>query len=62
VTGRKDAYDYLGASIEQFPSGEEMTGLINANGFTSAAALPLTGGIATIYVAQAAARSAGELP
>ena len=56
VTGKKNAYDYLGASIEQFPSGEAMTRLINANGFRSAAALPLTGGIATIYVAQAAPR------
>ena len=54
VTGRKDAYDYLGASIEQFPSGEQMIGLLVANGFRSATALPLTGGIATIYTAQVA--------
>ena len=54
VTGRKDAYDYLGASIEQFPSGEQMSRLLEANGFRSATALPLTGGIATIYTAQAA--------
>lgn len=51
VTGQKDAYDYLGASIEKFPSGAEMTRLINANGFRAATATPLTGGIATIYTA-----------
>ena len=52
VTGRKDAYDYLGGSIEQFPSGEQMVALIEANGFRSAEALPLTGGIVTIYTAE----------
>jgi demethylmenaquinone methyltransferase/2-methoxy-6-polyprenyl-1,4-benzoquinol methylase len=51
ITGRKDAYDYLAASIEKFPRGDAMTQLINGNGFTSAVALPLTGGIATIYTA-----------
>lgn len=51
VTGKKDAYDYLGASIENFPSGAAMTGLIENNGFQAAQAFPLTGGIATIYSA-----------
>jgi demethylmenaquinone methyltransferase / 2-methoxy-6-polyprenyl-1,4-benzoquinol methylase len=51
VTGQKAAYDYLGGSIEKFPSGGEMLRLIEANGFTTAAAEPLTGGIATIYTA-----------
>jgi demethylmenaquinone methyltransferase/2-methoxy-6-polyprenyl-1,4-benzoquinol methylase len=52
VTGQKAAYDYLGGSIEKFPSGEEMMRLIEGNGFTAASAQPLTGGIATIYTAQ----------
>ena len=52
VTGQKAAYDYLGGSIEKFPSGTSMLELIEANGFTNAAAEPLTGGIATIYTAQ----------
>ncbi len=52
VTGKKDAYDYLGASIEKFPTGAAMTALIEANGFQAARAIPLTGGIATIYCAQ----------
>jgi demethylmenaquinone methyltransferase/2-methoxy-6-polyprenyl-1,4-benzoquinol methylase len=52
VTGQKAAYDYLGGSIEKFPSGSAMLGMIERNGFSNAAAEPLTGGIATIYSAQ----------
>ena len=51
VTGQKEAYDYLGGSIEKFPSGGAMVELIERNGFTNAALEPLTGGIATIYTA-----------
>ncbi|HSV62480.1 MAG TPA: ubiquinone/menaquinone biosynthesis methyltransferase, partial [Chthoniobacterales bacterium] len=47
VTGQKSAYDYLGGSIEKFPSGPAMLELIERNGFTNASAEPLTGGIAT---------------
>lgn len=52
VTGEKSAYDYLGGSIEKFPSGAAMLELIERNGFTMATAEPLTGGIATIYTGQ----------
>jgi demethylmenaquinone methyltransferase/2-methoxy-6-polyprenyl-1,4-benzoquinol methylase len=52
VTGQRDAYDYLGGSIEKFPSGGEMAELIEKSGFTNASAEALTGGIATIYIAQ----------
>ena len=52
VTGQKAAYDYLGGSIEEFPSGDEMIRLIEQNGFALASAYPLTGGIAAIYTAQ----------
>jgi demethylmenaquinone methyltransferase/2-methoxy-6-polyprenyl-1,4-benzoquinol methylase len=52
VTGQRAAYDYLGGSIEKFPSGEEMIRLIAKSGFVNAAAQPLTGGIATIYAAE----------
>lgn len=54
VTGQKTAYDYLGGSIEKFPSGNEMLSLIERNGFARASAHPLTGGIATIYTAEKA--------
>ncbi|MEP6809483.1 MAG: bifunctional demethylmenaquinone methyltransferase/2-methoxy-6-polyprenyl-1,4-benzoquinol methylase UbiE [Chthoniobacterales bacterium] len=56
VTGNREAYDYLGASIENFPSGAAMTSLIAKNGFENPIALPLTGGIATIYCAQLSRR------
>ena len=52
LTGKKSAYDYLGDSIEQFPGGETMLRLIEANGFRDATAEPLTGGIVTIYTAR----------
>jgi demethylmenaquinone methyltransferase/2-methoxy-6-polyprenyl-1,4-benzoquinol methylase len=51
VTGQKDAYNYLGASIEKFPSGPAMLSLVEASGFRSAEAVALTGEIATIYTA-----------
>ena len=52
LTGKKSAYDYLGDSIEQFPGGEAMLELINANGFQNATAEPLSGGVVTIYTAK----------
>ncbi len=56
VTGQQNAYTYLGASIEEFPSGNAMVQLINANAFADAHPNPLTGGIATIYTATKAPR------
>ena len=51
LTRKKTAYDYLGDSIEQFPGGKELVRLIEANGFSNAAAEPLSGGIVAIYTA-----------
>jgi demethylmenaquinone methyltransferase / 2-methoxy-6-polyprenyl-1,4-benzoquinol methylase len=51
LTQKKSAYDYLGDSIEEFPGGEALLRLMEANGFRDAAAEPLTGGIVTIYTA-----------
>jgi demethylmenaquinone methyltransferase / 2-methoxy-6-polyprenyl-1,4-benzoquinol methylase len=51
LTRQKEAYAYLGESIEEFPSGEAMVRLLQANGFCNATAQPLSGGIATIYTA-----------
>ena len=51
LTGKKNAYDYLGDSIEEFPSGGAMCQLMAENGFTSPTFEPLTGGIVTIYTA-----------
>jgi demethylmenaquinone methyltransferase/2-methoxy-6-polyprenyl-1,4-benzoquinol methylase len=52
LTKQKDAYDYLGDSIEEFPNGDAMLRLIESNGFGNADAEPLTGGIVTIYTAE----------
>jgi demethylmenaquinone methyltransferase/2-methoxy-6-polyprenyl-1,4-benzoquinol methylase len=52
LTKKKSAYDYLGDSIEEFPSGDAMCQLMAANGFTHGAFKPLTGGIVTIYTAE----------
>lgn len=57
ITRERKAYQYLGASIENFPSGPAMCDLIEANGFKNAVAEPLTGGIVTIYTAEAARSS-----
>ena len=52
LTGRKSAYDYLGDSIEEFPSARAMLNLIEASGFRHATLQPLSCGIASIYTAQ----------
>lgn len=49
LTGQKDAYEYLGGSIEAFPSGAAMTGLLESCGFGQAAHIPLSLGIVAIY-------------
>jgi demethylmenaquinone methyltransferase / 2-methoxy-6-polyprenyl-1,4-benzoquinol methylase len=51
LTGKKNAYDYLGDSIEEFPSDCAMCQLIASNGFTRPTFEPLTGGIVSIYAA-----------
>jgi demethylmenaquinone methyltransferase/2-methoxy-6-polyprenyl-1,4-benzoquinol methylase len=52
ITGHRGAYDYLGDSIEEFPSGQRMVDLLESNGFRNATAEPLTAGIVTLYTAQ----------
>jgi demethylmenaquinone methyltransferase/2-methoxy-6-polyprenyl-1,4-benzoquinol methylase len=52
VTGQRDAYQYLGGTIEDFPSGGTMCQLIESAGFHDAAARPLTFGVASIYTAE----------
>ena len=52
LTRKKSAYDYLGDSIEEFPSGHAMIDLIEASGFKHATLQPLSYGIVTIYTAQ----------
>jgi demethylmenaquinone methyltransferase/2-methoxy-6-polyprenyl-1,4-benzoquinol methylase len=49
LTGQKDAYEYLGGSIEQFPSGRGMTDLLENCGFAETDATPLNFGVVSIY-------------
>ncbi len=51
LTQKKSAYDYLGDSIEQFPSGNAMCELMRGTGYVSPRYKRLTGGIVTIYTA-----------
>jgi demethylmenaquinone methyltransferase / 2-methoxy-6-polyprenyl-1,4-benzoquinol methylase len=52
LTRKKSAYDYLGDSIEEFPTDRAMLSLIEASGFSHATFQPLSYGIVTIYTAQ----------
>jgi demethylmenaquinone methyltransferase/2-methoxy-6-polyprenyl-1,4-benzoquinol methylase len=51
LTQKKSAYDYLGDSIEEFPSGNAMCELMRETGYVSPSFERLTGGIVTIYTA-----------
>jgi demethylmenaquinone methyltransferase/2-methoxy-6-polyprenyl-1,4-benzoquinol methylase len=51
LTGQRDAYEYLGGSIEAFPSGTAMMELLENCGFVETSATPLTGGVVSIYQA-----------
>jgi demethylmenaquinone methyltransferase/2-methoxy-6-polyprenyl-1,4-benzoquinol methylase len=52
LTQKKSAYDYLGDSIEAFPSGNAMCELMRETGYLAPKFEPLTGGIVTIYTAE----------
>lgn len=49
LTGQRDAYEYLGGSIEAFPSGSAMNDLLTSCGFIETHDTPLTGGVVSIY-------------
>jgi demethylmenaquinone methyltransferase/2-methoxy-6-polyprenyl-1,4-benzoquinol methylase len=48
---RHEAYHYLPASVGEFPSGEALAQRMRAAGLADVAFLPLTFGLATLYVA-----------
>lgn len=50
LTGNREAYAYLGDSIERFPSGDAMLALIEAAGFSRAKWEPQCGGISSLYL------------
>jgi demethylmenaquinone methyltransferase/2-methoxy-6-polyprenyl-1,4-benzoquinol methylase len=51
VTGKREAYKYLGESIERFPAGSAMLSLIAGVGFAGATCEPLSAGIVSLYTA-----------
>jgi len=53
LTGNREAYAYLGDSIERFPSGARMISLIESNGFCHAKWEPQFGGISSVYFGRA---------
>lgn len=52
MTGDKKAYDYLPNSVAAFPQYEEFCKILQNVGFSKCTYIPLTGGIATIYLAE----------
>ena len=52
ITGNRSGYEYLGESIEAFPSGADMCRLIEDSGFHTPRAIPLAAGIVSIYTAE----------
>lgn len=62
LTGNRQAYQYLGESIERFPKGDDMTAMLVENGYTSASATPLATGISSVYVAEKGAAATGASP
>ena len=57
---RSDAYTYLNQSVEEFPCGAALATLVEAAGFTDVQAIPLTCGIASLYVARRGAAARGD--
>ena len=50
VSKHKDAYTYLNKSVEEFPYGDKFLGMMETAGFKDLKMIPLTFGIATLYI------------
>ena len=50
VRNRQAAYEYLPQSVSEFPSGQQLTDLMEEAGLDRTAFRRLTGGIATVYI------------
>jgi len=49
ISGDRQAYAYLPASVTAFPEGEAMRDILGGLGLSSVTASRLTGGVATLY-------------
>lgn len=52
LSGRKEAYRYLNRTIESFPYGDAFLNQMKHAGFIKVEAIPLTFGIATLYIGE----------
>ena len=50
ISGDRAAYRYLNVSVEAFPYGQEFAKLMTAAGFSEVTVIPMTFGIASLYV------------
>lgn len=50
VRNRQAAYEYLPQSVSEFPSGSQLTGIMEEAGLVNTSFRKLTGGIATLYL------------
>lgn len=50
VRNRQAAYEYLPQSVSEFPSGLELTGIMEEAGLVNTSFRKMTGGIATVYI------------
>ncbi len=53
ISKDKAAYTYLPESVQAFPYGEQFAGILKEVGFSEVQIHPVTGGIASIYIAKA---------
>ncbi len=52
ISKHQEAYAYLPASVEQFPSPEAFAAMLQSQGFSSVRTVPLTFGIVYLYIAR----------
>lgn len=52
IARNKSAYTYLPSTIAEFPSGKDFCSILEQSGFCRIHAIPLTFGIATLYIAK----------
>ena len=52
ISKNREAYQYLPSTVESFPDGEHLVRILTGEGFVGPYYLPLTIGIATIYIAE----------
>jgi demethylmenaquinone methyltransferase/2-methoxy-6-polyprenyl-1,4-benzoquinol methylase len=62
ISGDRRAYKYLNETVESFPSGSAFTAMMDEAGFGESRAIPLTGGIATLYLGDKQSPAANSTP